>query len=65
MRPSSAALSASNLASGVIESCTTTGSVYGAHFIGGIAGENHGIIANSTNTANVNTTVEQNDIDPL
>ena len=28
-------------AAGVIESCTTTGSVYGAHFIGGIAGENH------------------------
>ena len=52
-----------NLASGVIESCTTTGSVYGAHFIGGIAGENHGIIANCTNTASVNTTVEQNDID--
>ena len=56
-------IAGTNLASGVIESCTTTGSVYGAHFIGGIAGENHGIIANCTNTSNVNTTVEQNDID--
>jgi hypothetical protein len=56
-------IAGTNLAAGVIESCTTTGSVYGAHFIGGIAGENHGIIANCTNTSSVNTTVEQNDID--
>lgn len=56
-------IAGTNLASGVIESCTTSGSVYGAHFIGGIAGQNHGVIANSTNTASVNTTVEQNDID--
>ena len=57
-------IAGNNLVTGVIESCTTTGSVYGAHFIGGLcAGENHGIIANSTNAASVNTTVEQNDID--
>ena len=56
-------IAGTNLAAGVIESCTTTGSVYGAHFIGGISGENHGIIANCTNTSSVNTTVEQNDID--
>ena len=56
-------IAGTNLSSGTINNCTTTGSVYGAHFIGGIVGDNHGVIINCGNDANVNTTVDQNEVD--
>ena len=56
-------IAGTNLSSGTINNCTTTGSVYGAHFIGGIVGENHGAVINCGNDANVNTTVDQNEVD--
>ena len=56
-------IAGTNLSSGTINNCTTTGSVYGAHFIGGIVGENHGTVINCGNDANVNTTVDQNEVD--
>lgn len=56
-------IAGTNLSSGTINNCTTTGSVYGAHFIGGIVGENHGVVINCGNDANVNTTVDQNEVD--
>lgn len=56
-------IAGTNLSSGTINNCTTTGSVYGAHFIGGIVGENHGAVINCGNDANVNTTIDQNEVD--
>ncbi len=56
-------IAGTNLSSGTINNCTTTGSVYGAHFIGGIVGDNHGVVINCGNDANVNTTVNQNEVD--
>ena len=56
-------IAGTNLSSGTINNCTTTGSVYGAHFIGGIVGENHGVVINCGNDANVNTTIDQNEVD--
>ena len=56
-------IAGTNLDNGTINNCTTTGSVYGAHFIGGIVGENHGVVINCGNNSNVNTTVDQNDVD--
>ena len=56
-------IAGTNLSSGTINNCTTSGSVYGAHFIGGIVGDNHGVVINCSNDANVNTTVDQNEVD--
>lgn len=51
-----------NQLSGVIDSCQADGSIYGNHFVGGIAGSNFGVIRNCENYAEVNTTVEQNEV---
>lgn len=51
-----------NQLTGVISDCTVNGSVHGTHFAGGIAGENYGVIRDSSNYAQINTTVEQNQI---
>ena len=58
-----AAIAGVNLASGRIESCTSQGTVSGKHFIGGIAGSNSGVITACTNSADVNTSAQENDID--
>ena len=51
-----------NLVSGIISDSLTNGTVIGNHFVGGFAGENHGVISNCTNTALVNTESRQNDV---
>ncbi len=48
---------------GVINNCKTSGMVCGNHFVGGIAGENQGQISRSKNSAEVNTTVQQNSVE--
>lgn len=52
-----------NTVSGVISGCKSGGSAYGSHFVGGIAGENAGVITGCTNSANVNTTVKENEVE--
>ncbi len=51
-----------NTLSGVLRGCRTDGAVHGSHFVGGIAGENTGVIENCANFAEINTTLEQNQI---
>lgn len=51
-----------NALTGIIQECTTGGTVHGAHFVGGLAGQNSGVIRNCKNAADVNTTLEQNQI---
>lgn len=52
-----------NLLSGLIEGCAVRGNVHGNHFVGGIAGDNLGVIRDCENFAQVNTTVEQNEVE--
>ena len=52
-----------NESTGMIIGCTSTGVAYGQHFVGGIVGDNHGAVTGTLNGSNVNTTVEQNDVD--
>ena len=52
-----------NESTGMIVGCTSTGVAYGQHFVGGIVGDNHGAVTGTLNGSNVNTTVEQNDVD--
>ena len=52
-----------NESTGMIVGCTGTGVAYGQHFVGGIVGDNHGAVTGTLNGSNVNTTVEQNDVD--
>lgn len=56
-------IAGTNAVCGIIEECRTTGSIYGSHFAGGIAGENNGVIRSCENTADINTTEQQNNID--
>ena len=52
-----------NALSGVIDSCTVSGTIIGNHFIGGIAGENIGVIRSCESHAEINTTSAQNTIE--
>lgn len=52
-----------NMVSGIIESCVAAGELHGDHFVGGIAGENSGVIRNCENHAAINTTPQQNTVD--
>ena len=52
-----------NESTGMIVGCTSTGVAYGQHFVGGVVGDNHGAVTGTLNGSNVNTTVEQNDVD--
>ena len=52
-----------NTETGVISGCSVNGTIHGNHFVGGIAGENHGNILSCVNQANINTTPEQNKVD--
>lgn len=52
-----------NSVTGLIEGCRVEGIVQGSHFVGGLVGENYGVIRNCTNTAEVNTTVQQNNVE--
>ena len=52
-----------NKAGGLIVSCKTAGTVSAFHFSGGITGSNEGSIRNCTNSAGVNQTAQQNQID--
>lgn len=48
---------------GIIENCDVDGSIYGSHFVGGMAGKNSGVLRNCENTAQVNTTAQQNNVE--
>lgn len=52
-----------NQLTGVISQSTVAGTVTGHHFVGGIAGNNYGVIKDCENRAQVNTSIEQNDVD--
>ena len=52
-----------NQLTGSISQCHTSGIVNGQHFVGGICGNNYGVIKNCENQSQVNTTIEQNDVD--
>ncbi len=56
-------IAGTNTVTGIIEYCRSDGSIHGSHFAGGIAGENNGVLRNCENTADVNTTEQQNNID--
>ncbi|MBQ3011537.1 MAG: hypothetical protein IJD81_10135, partial [Oscillospiraceae bacterium] len=51
-----------NGVSGIIEHCSVQGSVSGLHFVGGIAGENNGVIRSCTNEARINATSQENNV---
>lgn len=51
-----------NTVSGIIENCHVSGDLSGNHFVGGIAGKNNGVIRSCANTAQVNTTVQENTV---
>lgn len=55
-------IAGSNTVTGIINGCTVDGSVYGDHFVGGITGQNDGVVSGCTNGAAVNTTVSQNEV---
>lgn len=52
-----------NTLTGTITGCSSEGVVHGNHFVGGLVGENHGVISNCVNFAEINTTTEQNSVD--
>lgn len=52
-----------NKLSGIINGCQVHGSVTGNHFTGGIVGENAGVVRNSKNAADINTTAVQNRVE--
>lgn len=56
-------IAGTNTATGKIKNSSAKGIVYGNHFIGGIAGSNNGIIQDCTNTAAINTELQQNEVD--
>lgn len=56
-------IAGTNTATGKIKNSSANGIVYGNHFIGGIAGSNHGMIQDCTNTATINTELQQNEVD--
>lgn len=55
-------IAGTNTATGIIKNCSAEGTVYGNHFAGGIIGSNFGSIQDCTNTANINTELQQNDV---
>ncbi len=51
-----------NEATGTISNCESEGIVIGEHFVGGISGQNLGTILKSTNSSEVNTSLEDTSI---
>lgn len=56
-------LAGENDVTGILYNCKASGIAYGNHRIGGIAGENDGAILSCVNAAEINTTVEESDLD--
>lgn len=52
-----------NEVSGTIENCEVKGDIQGVHFVGGMAGENLGVIRDCSNFANINTQVQENNLE--
>ncbi len=52
-----------NQVSGLVEQSQSSGSIQGSHYVGGIAGQNYGTVRSCTNTAQINVTSTQNNID--
>ena len=53
----------SNALSGIVENCTVQGTIYGSHFVGGIAGKNSGVIRSCENKAQINTAAVENTVE--
>ena len=51
-----------NTVSGIVEDCRVSGSITGKHFIGGLVGNNAGVIRNCRNEAKINTSVSENQV---
>lgn len=51
-----------NKVSGIIEGCKASGVIYGDYYIGGIVGENLGVVRECVNEAAVNTHVDHNSV---
>ena len=52
-----------NAVSGVIEGCSVVGALRADHFAGGITGENSGLVRSCKNNMQINTTVQENDVE--
>ena len=52
-----------NELTGIVENCTVSGSIHGSHFVGGLAGENRGVIRACENSAQINTTAVENTVE--
>ena len=52
-----------NQVTGIVDDSCTLGQITGNHYIGGICGENLGVIRNCVNNSKVNTTPQQNSVD--
>ncbi len=55
-------LAGNNEVTGILEDCTVYGTIQGSHFIGGLVGDNHGVIRGCTNHADINTSSTDNSI---
>ena len=51
-----------NEVSGIIEDSSVNGMVYGSHFVGGLVGENQGVVRDSINYGEINTKSVQNSV---
>lgn len=52
-----------NAVTGKIKKCTSSGTIDGKHYIGGIVGINYGYITDCTNKANINNNIEKEDLE--
>ncbi len=51
-----------NTLTGVVEDCAAEGQIWGNHAVGGIAGENLGVLRGCSNSAQINTSMQQNEV---
>ena len=56
-------MAGTNTVTGIIEDCRVSGSVFGGHFVGGMAGQNLGTIRSCENSAAINETSWQNELE--
>lgn len=56
-------IAGTNTVTGIIEDCRVSGSVFGGHFVGGMAGQNLGTIRSCENSAAINETSWQNELE--
>lgn len=52
-----------NAVTGIVENCRSSGQLHGDHFVGGIAGENQGVIRSCVSQSQVNTSAQENEVE--